>query len=83
MDPQEQHLIYSFPHGMGEEIQIAIRKFRDKHYVDVRHWFQAKNEKVFRPTKKGVFFPIERVGELQKGVERLAKASESLKPVAV
>jgi hypothetical protein len=79
MEEQSQQLVYSFSHGLGEEIQIAIRKFRDKHYIDVRHWFQTKNENVFRPTKKGVFIPIERIGELQKGVERLGKAAESYK----
>lgn len=72
---QEHHLIYAFPRGFGEEVQIAVRKFRGKHYVDLRIWFQAKNEKTFRPTKKGIFFGVNHVEELRKGVERLSKAA--------
>jgi hypothetical protein len=75
MEDQEQQLIYSFPRAEGEEIQIAIRKFRGKCYVDMRIWFQSKNENVLRPTKKGVYFSLDKVSEMQKGVDRLAKAT--------
>ncbi len=76
MEDQANHLVYAFPRGLGEEVQIAIREFKGKYYVDLRVWFQAKNETVFRPTKKGVFFGMSHVEEFRKGVERLAKAAE-------
>ena len=74
MDSQDNHLVYSFPKGKGEEIQVAIRTFKGKHYIDLRQWFQGKNEATFLPTKKGVSFPLELITELRKAVERLSKA---------
>jgi hypothetical protein len=76
MEEQANHLIYAFPRGLGEEVQISIREFKGKHYVDLRVWFQAKNETCFRPTKKGVFFSVGHVEEFRKGVDRLIRAAE-------
>ena len=76
MDEQESHLIYAFPRAQGEEIQIALRKYHGRVYIDLRVWYQAKNESQFRPTKKGLFFSVEHAQELKKGIERLAKATD-------
>lgn len=76
MDKEEAQLIYAFPRTPGEEIQIAVKKFKGKYYVDLRLWFQDKKDREFHPTKKGVFFSVERIPDLQKGVDRLSKAAE-------
>ena len=73
-------LIYSFPRAKGEEIHIAVRKYKGKQYVDLRIWFQGKNEKTFYPTKKGFALFLDQIPELKKGVERLSKATEKLRP---
>ncbi len=75
-DQEPKHLVYAFPRAKGEEVQICLRKYKGKSYVDVRIWFQGKNETDFYPTKKGISFSPELVPELRKGVERLAKAME-------
>ncbi|MFA6599443.1 MAG: transcriptional coactivator p15/PC4 family protein [Candidatus Omnitrophota bacterium] len=78
MDDQQQ-IIYSFPRIPGEEIQIAIRTFRGKQYVDMRIWFESKPDNVLRPTKKGIYFSLDKVADFRKGIERLAKATRELK----
>lgn len=79
MENEQSQLIYSFPRAKGEEIQIALRKYKGKHYVDLRIWFQGKNETSFYPTKKGVSFFLEQIPELRKGMERLSKAAEKFR----
>lgn len=78
MDTEDRHLIYSFPKGKGEEIQLAVRKFKGKHYIDVRQWYQDKTGNLLLPTRKGVFFSLEYTAELKKAVERLSKLAERL-----
>lgn len=80
MEDQESRLIYSFPRGSGEEVQIALRKYQGRHYADIRVWFLGKEDKEFHPTRKGVFFPIRQTSELKKGIERLAIAAEQIPP---
>ena len=76
MEELESRLIYTFPRGLGEEIQIALRKYHGKHYIDIRVWFQEKKSKEFRPTRKGISFPAPLTPELKRGVERFLKATE-------
>ncbi len=75
----ETHLIHSFPKSEGEEIQLALKKFKGKYYIDLRIWFQVEKGGELKPTKKGVFFSIEQMPQLQRGVERLAKAVERVR----
>lgn len=79
MDNQESYPIHSFPKNNDEEVRLSVRKFKGKYYIDLRIWYHPENEEVFRPTKKGVFFSLEQVMELKKGVERLLKAAEKFK----
>ena len=76
MENQDTHLIYTFPRARGEEVQIAIRKYKDRYYADFRVWFKKENETVFHPTKKGLFIAMDRIPELRKGLDRLSKAAE-------
>ena len=78
MEELESRLIYTFPRGLGEEIQIALRKYHGKHYIDIRVWFQEKKSKEFRPTRKGISFPALQTTELKRGVDRFLKATETM-----
>jgi len=78
MQEQETQVVHSFPRGTGEEIQIAIRKYKGKYYIDLRLWYQAKNENDFRPTRKGLVVPLERLSDIKEGLERLSKAANRL-----
>ena len=76
----EKHLIYTFPRGPGEEIQAAIRKYKNRYFVDVRLWYMSKTENMLLPTKKGVAIAVEQLPELRKAVDRLSKAVDRLRP---
>ena len=76
MEDQEIQLVHAFPRGKGEEVQVSIRKYKGKHYADLRIWFQGKNESTFYPTKKGISIFLEQIPELRKGMDRLSKAAE-------
>ncbi len=75
----QNHLIHAFPRGRGEEIQIALRTFKGRQYVDLRVWYQSKHADTFLPTRKGISFFPEQLAEFRKGMERLLKAVETLK----
>lgn len=80
-DEQAENIpIHSFPNTNGEEIQIAIRKYQGRYYVDLRHWFQSREGESgsLRPTKRGVFLPVERFPELKQGVDLLAEACDKI-----
>ena len=72
--------VHSFPNSNGEEIQIAIRKYQGKYYIDLRHWFQSREGEAgsLRPTKRGVFLPVERLPELKEGVDLLMQACDKI-----
>jgi hypothetical protein len=72
----ERHLIHSFPRSEEEKVQLALRKYRGRYYMDLRIWFQTEENPTLRPTKKGISLSLEHLPELRKGMERLAKAAE-------
>ncbi len=79
MPDAETNLIYSFPKSNGEEIQIAMRKYQGKFYVDLRLWFKSREgEGGLKPTTKGVIFPMERLPEFKEGVDKLLVAWDKI-----
>ena len=79
MKEQESRLIYAFPRGQDEEVQIAVRKYKSRYYMDLRVWFKAKGEDALYPSKKGISIALDQLPELRKGMDRLSKASENLR----
>ncbi len=76
MENQDSNqIIYAFPRGRGEEIQISLRTYKGKQYIDLRVWFQSKNAMELRPTRKGISFFPDQLPEFRKGFERLLKAT--------
>ena len=78
METQESKVIYSFPKGNGEELQISLRNFKDKYYIDLRVWYQSKSDQNFLPTKKGICLTLDKIPELYKGVDRAMKLVDKL-----
>ena len=79
MSNEENKLVYSFPKGTGEEIQIAVRKWEGKYYIDLRQWFESKQEEGrLKPTRKGIIFPMERLPEFKEGVDRLVETWDKI-----
>ena len=79
MEDNQSQLIYSFPRSEGEEIKFAVKKYKGRHFMDMRLWFKGEEDTEFKPTKKGLFLALEHYSELRKGVERLGKAVEKLR----
>ena len=75
------HLVHSFSRGDDETILFAIRSYKGQYYIDIRTWFQSEAGGGLRPTRRGIFFPVEHSGELAKGVEKLNQELERLKPL--
>ena len=78
MEDQESQVIHSFSKNDHEKFSLSLRKYKGKHYIDFRLWFQTKSDPTFRPTRKGIIFPIEYLAELSQGINRLAKAKDRL-----
>ena len=76
--PEQNYLVHSITRNESEEIRIQLRKYRGKVFIDFRVWYRMENETVFRPTKRGVTFPIEHLPELKKAMPKLEKASAKL-----
>jgi hypothetical protein len=75
---EEIHLAHSFPRNDEETVQIVLKAYKDRYYIDLRIWFRdEKGEPV--PTKKGVTITAEQLDELQKGVEELYRLRDELR----
>ena len=72
---QETHLIYTFPKGNEEKVQIAIKKYKGRYYMDFRVWFQGKETQQFYPTKKGLSLSLDYLQEFKKGISELLKSA--------
>ncbi|MDD5670640.1 MAG: transcriptional coactivator p15/PC4 family protein [Candidatus Omnitrophica bacterium] len=79
MQTEESQLIHAFSKGNNERIQMAVRKYNDRYYVDLRIWYQTKEDPAFRPTKKGLSFLIDYLPEMSQGVERLLRVRNKFK----
>lgn len=73
----ESQLIYSFPKNPRESVHLSLREFKGRQYIDLRIWFcNEENPDQLYPSKKGLGFSVEHIGELLKGVNHLAHALE-------
>ena len=70
---EKAEVVHAFPKSPEEEIRFTLRQYKDRHYVDVRLWFQPSNGGDYHPTKKGITVSLEYLAELRKGFERAGK----------
>ena len=78
-DQGETHLIHSFSKNNEETVQLALRKYKGKQYIDLRVWFQPEGASNLIPSKKGISLYLEHLPELKKGMERLLKAADKFR----
>ena len=69
MEDQQSRLIHSFARNEHEKVNLTIRKYKGKHYLDLRIWFQAKDDANYLPTRKGLTLPMESLPELNQWLE--------------
>ena len=53
-----------------EEVRVSIKKFRKKHYIDLRIYF-LNDEGEWKPTKKGISLSTDFISDLKRAVEAL------------
>ena len=78
MDTGELIFLHEFTKRQGEKIQVVLKKFKGKYYVDLRLWFQTGPDQNFFPSQKGVTFELEHLTEFSRGVEQLIQAAANL-----
>lgn len=68
--------IYEFERNPDEKIMADISEFKGRYLVDIRTFYQADGE--WRPTKKGINVPIEKLPELENAIAKLKETAASL-----
>ncbi len=54
----------------AERVRIAVNEFKEKLFLDIRQYYQAEDGD-WRPTKKGVSLPADKLDELKMALEKL------------
>lgn len=62
-------VLTTIPRSATEEIQIAINEYRGKKYLDMRVYYTTDDGMNWNPTKKGVTFSPDKLGELKTAIE--------------
>ena len=75
---ETDRLIHRFQKNPEEEVRLSLREYKDRHYLDLRLWFQPSNGGDYRPTKKGLTLSVEFLPELKKGLDRAGKLATEM-----
>ena len=78
MSDHETHFAHSFSKSKSEKIQVALKKFKGKFYIDLRLWFEGAKPGTFVPSRKGVAFPLDQLIHFRQSMLELSKAAERL-----
>lgn len=68
--------VYEFEKSPEEKIIADVSEFKGKHLIDIRTFYQADGE--WRPTKKGINIPLEKLSELEIAINKIKEASANL-----
>ena len=63
-------ILATVPRSATEEIQISINEYRGKKYLDLRVYYTTDDGLNWSPTKKGVTFSPDKLGELKDAIEK-------------
>ena len=69
-------IVYTIAKNPEEEVRFTVGQYKDRHYLDLRLWFQPAKGGQYRPTKKGLTLSLEHIPELKKGLERASEAAK-------
>lgn len=63
-------VLATVPRSATEEVQISINEYRGKKYLDLRVYYTTDDGLNWNPTKKGVTFSPDKLGELKEAIEK-------------
>ena len=73
MADNEGQLIATVPRSATEQMQIAIKEYRGKSYLDMRIFYTTDDGATWLPTKKGVTCSPENLEILRDAIEEAIK----------
>lgn len=69
MEEEEKISLYAKPRG--ENVYIYINEYKGTKYLHIREWYTDANDKIEKPTKKGVTLPLDKVEGLLEAIKKL------------
>lgn len=70
---EEGKLIATIPRSATEQMQIAVKEFKGKSYLDMRIFYTTDDGVSWLPTKKGVTCSPENIVTLKDAIEEAMK----------
>lgn len=67
----ENLLVHSFQKNESEEVRFSLREYKNRHYLDLRLFFQPQDRPEMAPSKKGITLAVEFLPELKRGLLKL------------
>ena len=64
---------YTIKKSDTEEVQLALKQYKGKDYIDIRTYFLPENEDKKIPTKKGITLNVNQLQELAKGLKKISE----------
>lgn len=70
---EEGKMIATIPRSATEQLQIAIKEFKGKSYLDLRIFYTTDDGGTWLPTKKGVTCSPENIELLKEAIDEAVK----------
>lgn len=65
----EAKMLATIPRSATEQLQVAIKEFKGKSYLDMRIFYTTDEGATWLPTKKGVTCSPDNIGLLKEAVD--------------
>lgn len=75
MEEGERVEVFEFERNPTEKVVVSMSVFKGRQLADLRTYYESE-EGEWRPTKKGVSIPVEKLPELKESVDKLIKIAE-------
>lgn len=74
----EGKMLATIPRSATEQLQIAIKEFKGKSYLDMRIFYTTDDGESWLPTKKGVTYSPDNIEALKDAVDEAVKEFASV-----
>lgn len=68
---ENDQIISAFQKSETDEVRLTLRHFKGKAYLDLRVYFRTKDAGEFKPTRKGLTFPVKHAADLERAFNGL------------